>query len=188
MVYKQSQGYIIFLNLLWTLKKRFLQPLKDHNSLTNIVDLNKNNDFFNPNLLTKEENIPSVLQAPFIDSKAGYLMGNMHPNQMSMQQNYPFSHFDNRYQVAQMPYTNNNQISLGYPSYSYDRFNNLGGDLQMNNKLQMNPNFEINKQTPEDIQRNNVGVNFLPNLNVPMVGYPLYTQGYLGDRMNVPFL
>ena len=168
-----------------TKSQRFLQPLKDHNSLTNIVDLNKNNDFFNPNMLPKEENIPSVLQPPFIDSKGAYLMGN-YPNQLpmqQMQQSFPFTHFDNRYPVAtQMGYPGNNQISMGYPGYSFDRFNNIGGEMSMNNKLPVNPNFDMNnmnKQNQDDMQRNNsMGVNFLPNLSVPMVGYPVYTQGY----------
>ena len=52
----------------------------------------------------------------------------------------------------------------------------------MNNKLPVNPNFDMNnmnKQNQDDMQRNNsMGVNFLPNLSVPMVGYPVYTQGY----------
>lgn len=150
--------------------------------MTNIHELNKNNDFF-PGLLPKEENIPSVLPPP-------YIMGNIHPNQLPNQlpvQQIPFGHFDSRYPVAsQMPYPNNNQVSLGYPAYSFDRFNNLGvaGELPMNNKPLVSPNFDINKQTPDEIQRSNVGVNFLPNLSVPMVGYPVYSQGY-PERMNV---
>jgi len=158
--------------------------------LTNIVDLNKNQDFFNPNLLPKEENLQPVLSSPFIDSKGAYIMGNMHPNMQSMQQaqmgGFPFQHFDSRY--PQMPYPNNTQLSLGYPQYSFDnRFNPT--DLSLNNKMSVNPNFDINKQNPEDglAQRNNVGVNFMPNINLPMVGYPLYSQGYPDGRMNVVF-
>ena len=151
------------------------------------MDLNKNQDFFNPNLLPKEENMQSVLSPPFIDTKGAYIM---HPSMQQPQMNaFPFAHFDGRY-PQQMPYPNNTQISLGYPQYSFDRFNNIPTDLSINNKMPVNPNFEMNKGSPEDIplaQRNNVGVNFLPNMSVPMVGYPVYAQGY-PDRMNVSFI
>lgn len=157
------------------------------------MDLNKNNDFFLP----KEENMQQVLPPQFLDTKGPYLVSNLHPNiPVQMQQSqlnsaFPFTHFDSRYSQispAQMAYPNNGQISLGYPPYSFDRFNNLPTDLT--NKLQVAPSFDITKQNPEDLtlaQRTNVGVNFLPNVSVPLLGYPVYPQGYPPppDRLNV---
>ena len=147
--------------------------MKDHSSLNNIVDLNKN-DFLLalPKDEVMNQNMASnVMSQPMFDPKGGYVLSNAYPNIPQQQQisNFPFTYFDSRYQqIAQpQPYVPNTQI---YSPSPYN-FNN---EMNMNNKITIGNNFDMNKGNPEDVQRSNVGGNFM---NVPMVGYPVYSPG-----------